>query len=264
MNHKHQIGETVEWDVKIIRNRTKISDIIFIIISCIILYYFISLTKEQAEIKQRLLEKKEEAVVPLSIVETEFLPTQTKKVAPVKVNKPEKKSSRLLIGTDYTPYQVAMWYLKSHESFRPWAYPDGKYPSKGFGLNLTPAHTTWASKVLGFPAKSRDWTWDEGMKVLTTFWQEKHNSFSDKGVNNNQRIAVMLHSYNRGKTTDIRGCCGRKVGCGSKNKKIRNSHNPRREFEWKLYNGQITNKDVELLREDALKTEIKWKRVSKN
>ena len=183
----------------------------------------------------------------------------------VESTRPQTKTTRPLMaateisGTSYTPYQVAMWYLKAHESFRPYEYDDGEYPSKGFGLNLSPDKVRWASDVLGFPARSRNWTWQEGSKLLQAYWQRKHERFAGKGLNDNQRTAIMLHSYNTGKYYDIRGCCGSKIGCGRAKSNIRKAHNERREFEWKLYNGLVTDAEIEALRKDAIRVEKKWK-----
>jgi hypothetical protein len=190
-----------------------------------------------------------------------------------KRNKPEPKkeikTKELIPGVDrkYTGYEVAMYYLKAHESFRPWEYPDGRYPSKGFGLNLTPDHTKWASGVLGFPARSRNWTYTEGQTVLRAFWQKKFDKYGFDDLTDYQRTALLLHSYNAGKTTNIRGCCGSKIGCGrkggGKNKKIRDAHNRRRDFEWRLYNNKVSQKEITELRQEAIRVEAKWKKYNK-
>ena len=184
---------------------------------------------------------------------------QAKSTRPLMAATAMQGESKLMAGTSYTPYQVAMWYLKSHESFRPYEYDDGQYPSKGFGLNLSPDKVRWASDVLGFPARSRNWTWQEGSKLLQAYWQRKHERFEGKGLNYNQRTAIMLHSYNTGKYYDIRGCCGKKIGCGRAKANIRKAHNERRQFEWKLYNGLVTDAEIEALRRDAIRVEKKWK-----
>ncbi len=161
----------------------------------------------------------------------------------------------------YSQYQIAMWYLKAHESFRPYEYPDGQYPSKGFGLNLSPDKVQWASEILGFDCRSRDWTWREGEKILQAYWSKKRNRFEPKNkhLEPHQRTAIMLHSYNTGKYHTIRGCCGASVGCGRDNERIRSAHNKRREFEWKLYNNQITDDDIAAIRQKAIEVEKKWK-----
>ena len=182
----------------------------------------------------------------------------------VESTRPQQRTTRPLIeptsisGQKYSPYQIAMWYLKAHESFRPYEYPDGEYPSKGFGLNLAPDKVRWASDVLGFPARSRDWTWDEGSKILQAYWQRKHERYKGDGTWY-QRTAAMLHAYNTGKYHDIRGCCGKKIGCGRKSANIRKAHNERRKFEWKLYQGLVTDAEIEALRRDAIRVEKKWK-----
>jgi hypothetical protein len=161
----------------------------------------------------------------------------------------------------YSQYQIAMWYLKAHESFRPYEYPDGEFNSKGFGLNLSPDKVQWASDVLGFDCRSRDWTWQEGEKILQAYWSRKRNKFAAKAkdLEPHQVTAILLHSYNTGKYTNIRGCCGASVGCGRDNARIRSAHNKRRQFEWKLYNGQITDDDIAAIRQKAIAVEKKWK-----
>jgi hypothetical protein len=164
----------------------------------------------------------------------------------------------------YTGFEVAMYYLKAHESFRPWEYPDGKYPSKGFGLNLTPSHVKWATGVLGFPARSRDWTYEEGQKVLRAFWQRKFDNFDGANLNEYQRTAVLIHAYNTGKTTNLRGCCGSKTGCGrAKSSRIYKAHSKRRDFEWRLYNGKVSQEEISELRDKAIAVEIEWKHKTK-
>jgi hypothetical protein len=182
----------------------------------------------------------------------------------VESTRPQAKATRPFMaatsisGISYTPYQVAMWYLKAHESFRPYEYADGQYNSKGFGLNLSPDKVRWASDVLGFSARSRDWTWDEGSKVLQAYWQHKSERYKGSGTWY-ERTAVMLHAYNTGKYHNIRGCCGKKVGCGRKASNVRKAHNERRDFEWRLYQGLVTDFEIEALRKDAIRIEKKWK-----
>lgn len=161
----------------------------------------------------------------------------------------------------YSQYQIAMWYLKAHESFRPYEYPDGEYPSKGFGLNLSPDHVTWATAVLGFDCRSRDWTWREGEKLLQAFWGKKRARFVKKHPNmlSHQQTAILLHAYNTGKYTNVRGCCGAQKGCGRDNAKIRKAHTERRNFEWKLYQGKVTDDDIAAIRRKAIAVEKKWK-----
>jgi len=164
----------------------------------------------------------------------------------------------------YTGYEIAMYYLKAHESFRPYEYPDGKYPSKGFGLNLTPGHVKWASEVLGFPARSRNWTYEEGQKILRAYWQKKFDQFDDTGLTEYQRTALLLHAYNTGKTHNIQGCCGSKKGCGKRSSpNIRKAHNKRRDFEWRLYNNKVTQAEIDVLRQEAIEVEIEWKNKTK-
>jgi len=164
----------------------------------------------------------------------------------------------------YSQFEIAMWYLKAHESFRPYEYDDGQYPSKGFGLNLTPEHTKWASKILGYPARSRDWTYKEGQTLLRAYWDKKREKFlqDNKHLKPHQQTALLLHAYNTGKYDNVRGCCGAKIGCGrkgsGKNARIREAHNKRREFEWRLYNDKVTHDEITAIRQRAIAVEAKW------
>lgn len=170
-------------------------------------------------------------------------------------------NKKTLVGK-YTPFEVAIYYLKAHESFRPYEYPDGKYPSKGFGLNLTPEHEQWASVNLGFPARSRDWTFKEGEMLLHEYWKEKHANYlqstKDEDINLYQMTAVLLHKYNTGKTSNIGGCCGMKQGCGRQNERIRAAHNKRRDFEYRLYHNQVKENEIEAFRQKAIMLQKKW------
>lgn len=199
-----------------------------------------------------------EKPVSLGMVElSPIISTTTPKKEQSPLNTPKKR---------YTGFEVAMYYLKAHESFRPYEYEDGQYNSKGFGLNLTPAHTKWATKVLGFPARSRDWTYDEGQKVLRAYWSEKREKFlkDNAHLNDYQQTAILLHAYNTGKFTNIGGCCGAKKGCGrkannAKAKRIKKAHNARRDFESRLYAGKVTQDEITAIRQKAIKTEAKWR-----
>lgn len=166
---------------------------------------------------------------------------------------------------EYTVFEIAMYFLKAHESFRPYEYPDGKYPSKGFGLNLTPEHTQWATEKLGYPARSRDWTFTEAQMLLHEFWKEKHATLKSKrpDLKPHQLTALLLHKYNTGKIVNIAGCCGSKTQCGRKgegrNAQIRTAHNKRRNFEQRLYANKVSNDEIEKYRRKAIQLEIKWK-----
>jgi hypothetical protein len=176
----------------------------------------------------------------------------------------EPKAPQNAAKVPYSQFEIAMWYLKAHESFRPYEYDDGQYPSKGFGLNLTPEHTRWASKILGYPARSRDWTYKEGQTLLRAYWDKKREKFlqDNKHLKPHQQTALLLHAYNTGKYDNVRGCCGAKIGCGrkgsGKNARIREAHNKRREFEWRLYNDKVTHDEITAIRQRAIAVEAKW------
>ena len=154
----------------------------------------------------------------------------------------------------YTPFEIAMYFLKAHESFRPYAYPDGKYKSKGFGLNLTPDHIKWANKILGFKCTSRNWTYEEGTKLLYAYWQEMKDSHPEI-KDDFKLVALLLHKYNTGNTNSLAGCCGSKKGCGRGLK----SHKERRIFEVRLYNHKVTKEEIEKYRNKAIIVDAKWK-----
>lgn len=166
----------------------------------------------------------------------------------------------------YTPFEIAMYFLKAHENFSPKEYPDGDYNSKGFGLNLNPDHVEWATKQLGFPCRKRNWTYNEGTKLLYAYYQEKKDLVKEKYPNLNefQITALVLHAYNTGNTKSIEGCCGSVKGCGRKvrtqlDRDIKRVHNERRKFEHALFNQKITLKQIEMYKERAAKINSKWK-----
>ena len=161
----------------------------------------------------------------------------------------------------YTPFQIGIYILKAHESFRPGEYPDGQYNSKGFGLNLSPEHVKWATKKLGFPCRSRDWTYEEGVKLLYLYYEDMKNEVKrqNPGINEFQLVALLLHKYNTGNTKTIHACCGAKKGCGSKNKKIRKAHNERRNDETRLFSNKFTKAEIEKYQALAAETDRAWK-----
>jgi len=154
----------------------------------------------------------------------------------------------------YTPYQIMMWHLKAHESFRPHQYPDGDYPSKGFGLNLSPEHIKWAKSQLGFHPKKRDWTFEEGQKLLVAYCQEHTLDPLKKQypkLNPFQIVAYACHKYNTGNIRNFGYCCGSKstkMRCGRKSK----AHHTRRVFELQLFNGTLPASKIEADRAKAI------------
>jgi len=160
----------------------------------------------------------------------------------------------------YTPYQLMVWHLKAHESFRPYQYPDGDYPSKGFGLNLTPEHVKWAQAQLGFNPKKRDWTFDEGLKLLIAFCDEKTLTPLKKQypkLNDFQIIAYAVHKYNTGNVKRFGYCCGSKstkMRCGRKLK----SHHIRRVEEIQLFNAKLPVKTIETWQQKAIDIENRF------
>lgn len=160
----------------------------------------------------------------------------------------------------YTPYQIMVWHLKAHESFRPHQYPDGDYPSKGFGLNLTPEHIKWAQSQLGFHPKKRDWTFDEGLKLLVAFCDEKTLTPLRKqypSLNDFQIVAYAVHKYNTGNVKRFGYCCGsksKKMRCGRKLQ----SHHARRVEEIQLFSGKLSIETIEKWRKKAIDIEKRY------
>lgn len=160
----------------------------------------------------------------------------------------------------YTPYQIMVWHLKAHESFRPHQYPDGDYPSKGFGLNLTPEHVKWAQGQLGFHPKKRDWTFEEGLKLLVAFCDKKTLTPIKKqypNLNDFQVVAYAVHKYNTGNVKRFGYCCGSKstkMRCGRKMK----AHHVRRVFEVQLFNGTLPASKIEADRLKAIELEKRY------
>lgn len=173
-------------------------------------------------------------------------------------SKLKSKSIEKLHG--YTPFELGIYMLKAHESFRPWKYPDGKYPSKGFGLNLTPDHIKWASKKLGFDCMKRNWTYQEGVRLLYLYYEDMKNEVKRKNPNLNefQLVALLLHKYNTGNTNSINACCNAKKGCGSKNRDIRKVHNERRKIESLLFSGKITKQQIKYYHDKAIETDATY------
>lgn len=161
------------------------------------------------------------------------------------------------VETHYTPYQVMIWSIKANEGFKPDWYRDGqgkngpKY-SIGFGYN------DWglASRRKGINPPI---TWEKGLE-LTVREIQTMKVKGDKW----QALAFKLHAYNVGPVRtikELRGCCDAKVGCGSRKENIRNSHNPRRKFEYALatYNWSYVIPVIEMWREKSVRIEVNFK-----
>lgn len=195
--------------------------------------------------------------IPVTEVDSTYTtttPVELKDETPTEstVKEPETKTntnSNLLHG--YTPYQVMMFHLKAHESFSNKPYPDGKYNSIGFGLNLYPANRKFAAKEL----KDGKISWNEGVELLRRYVEERIYPQVEKNHPNAtpfQKVALVCHQYNTGNTRNFGYCCGagpkywRKYHkrCANKNKNVRTAHNERRTFEVQLYNGTLTLDDL--------------------
>lgn len=167
-----------------------------------------------------------------------------------------------------TPYEIMVRHLKAHESFRPWEYPDGEYPSKGFGLNLTPEHIKWAHSQLGFHPKKRNWTFEEGLKLLVAYCDEHTLSPLRKqypNLDDFQIVAYACHKYNTGNVKRFGYCCHSKSTkerckhwCKNNGRKghyckdVRKAHHARRVFEVQLFNKTLPASKLEADRLKAI------------
>jgi hypothetical protein len=167
-----------------------------------------------------------------------------------------------------TPYEIMVRHLKAHESFRPWEYPDGEYPSKGFGLNLTPEHIKWAHSQLGFHPKKRNWTFEEGLKLLVAYCDEHTLSPLRRqypNLDDFQIVAYACHKYNTGNVKRFGYCCHSKSTkerckhwCKNNGRKghycrdVRKAHHARRVFEVQLFNKTLPASKLEADRLKAI------------
>lgn len=204
------------------------------------------------------------------IVEKEVRTTDTvyqMKVIPVNKSwfsptpTPEKKQSVENRKSGYTKYEKIIWALKTEESFRNKAYPDGDYYSIGFGFNMNPYNKNMLKKlnkehlIKGW-GKNATTTWENSIELTQIFID--HNitpNLKDKNLTDDQYVAKALKFYNSG-SFSLGSCCRGKKSCGSRNKNIRVHHNKRRNFESRLYKGKITNKTWSQIRRKAINVEM--------
>lgn len=153
----------------------------------------------------------------------------------------------------YTQYQVLVFAIRGYENFSPYWYEDGKTATGKQKYSIGYGYNDWGlySRRRGIvPPISHE----QALALTLDHLETLPTQSSDKWVN----LAFKLRAYNTGlvkKVSDLRGCCGASVGCGSPMKDIRDSHKPRREFEWALANhnwGRV-NVELEKLREKNLK-----------
>ncbi len=165
----------------------------------------------------------------------------------------------------YSPFEITMFHLKAHESFRPYWYYDGQFPSIGGGYNLVNGIDFISEEIA-----DGVYTFDEGMGVMHRLIEQykQHIKAKRPNVTEFQAVALAVHMYNTGKIETLNsrqsGCCGYKNGCGriaKKDKDIRNAHNARRAWELRLYNGQLTKKEIETDRKAAVTVDKYWKKA---
>ena len=180
-----------------------------------------------------------------------------------KPSKPAKFKNQVgQLPQGYDVYGVAVWHLIAHESFRPYRYADGKYPSTAFGLNLTPSQKEWGAKILGLKSFPNHVTWDQGKILLRAYIEQKlAPQFPDNGLlTPQQRVAKIVHAYNRGlgSADNVANCCGGRKGCGSRDKNIRSSHTARRIWETLAWQGKLTKAMIEKDRAKAIAKQQEW------
>lgn len=177
-----------------------------------------------------------------------------KKVIFVDEKTPEIENVSFTVNnTKYTPYQVVVWHLKTSEGFRSKPYPDGKYPSIGFGCNMIPSR-----KIAPYQ------TWESATTLLANevkkIQKNLYKRFPD--FDDWQIAALTCRFYNRGegslpsfKEEYLLGCCGSKYSCGytdkniKKQKSVRDSHNNRRRFEYNLFTKKFDKLQIEKIKE---------------
>lgn len=169
-------------------------------------------------------------------------------------------------GEQFTPYEVAIWHLKTSEGFSPTPYPDGDYQSCAFGYNFV--HGPVPTPI----------SWDDGTVLLAnTFDSMKKSVKKDKRftkVDEWQKSALGCRFYNGGpgclpsydEPKDLLGCHGKSVGCGyvCKDKKlskverlkrqqsVRAHHSKRREFEYNMFMKNFEKLNIKALRQKCI------------
>ncbi len=202
------------------------------------------------------------------IVQKEIKTTDTvyaMKVIPVNKSwfspTPEKKQKIENKTSGYTKYEKIMWALKTEESFRSKAYPDGPYYSIGFGFNMNPHNKRMLQQqekthlIKGW-GKGATTTWENSI-VLTQIFID-HNitpNLKNQKLTHDQYVAKALKFYNSG-SFSLGSCCNGKKGCGNRNKNIRTHHNKRRNFESRLYKGRINDATWDKIRKKAISIEM--------
>lgn len=156
----------------------------------------------------------------------------------------------------------------AYESFREKAYKDGQYPSVGFGFNLHPDHRELFKRLLGrSPCPGGDCmkttvSKDEAVILLRHVFSKDYQHYLSKYSSDERAaLAAALRAYNRGPGSHNRhyvgSCCGAKVGCGSKDLKIRTSHMVRRLIETSIITGTSSQiKDIVNGAENKVKNKL--------
>jgi hypothetical protein len=153
----------------------------------------------------------------------------------------------------YSRYQMIMWSLKKDENFRKNAYPDGKYYSIGYGFNMHPDNKILLEKsgnshLINGWGKGATTTKENALKLTQLYIDKIIFPQLPTHYNANQQAAMTMKAYNTG-NVKLGPCCGGKKGCG-KDLKV---HTLRRLFEVRLFAGQVTKQEWELIRKAAEK-----------
>jgi hypothetical protein len=154
----------------------------------------------------------------------------------------------------YTPYQIATWYIQSEEGFTSYWKRDGYVAGrKAYVIGM--GYNDWGKPsrryAISEPLRG-GLSYDEALTIsleeLKSYRTGKTNVYVD--------LAFRLHIFNTGKCSsieDLRGCCGKRIGCGSASENVRTAHNPRRKFEYALatHNWDYVNFCIETYKEKA-------------
>lgn len=168
----------------------------------------------------------------------------------------------------YSVYEKRIWMLKTDESFRKEAYEDGKFYSIAFGFNMNDVNHKLLKRLGKLHLIEGKWnspqarvTWENGIELTQIYIDHNINpglklleKQRGERYTDDQLVALACKAYNSGNFT-LGKCCGAKSRCGASKKSTRTVHNARRNFEWRLYNGQVTSQEWEKIRLKAIKVE---------
>ena len=132
----------------------------------------------------------------------------------------------------YTPYQITVFAIRGFEDFSPYWYKDGKTEKGEQKFSIGYGYNDWGlySRRAGINPPI---THEKALQLTLAHLATLNSQSSDKWT----ALAFKLRAYNTGCVRSIeqlKGCCGSTNGCGDSRKYIRDSHTPRRKFEYAL------------------------------